>query len=82
MIIHRRSLLTGLVSLLAAPAIVRVANLMPVKSMHWPEENMLFMGLAPLKTEGAPIYWWDKMLKSGMWRGFPECKLTEQKLSH
>lgn len=30
--INRRSLITGLVSLIAAPPIVRVSNLMPVKS--------------------------------------------------
>jgi hypothetical protein len=32
MIINRRSLITGLVSFIAAPAIVRVANLMPINS--------------------------------------------------
>lgn len=31
--INRRSLITGLISLVAAPAIVRVANIMPVKQM-------------------------------------------------
>ena len=30
--INRRSLITGLISLVAAPAIVRVASIMPVKS--------------------------------------------------
>jgi len=30
---ERRSFLTGLISLIAAPAIVRVGSLMPVKSM-------------------------------------------------
>jgi len=30
----RRSLITGLIALVAAPAIVRVANLMPVKQMR------------------------------------------------
>ena len=31
--LSRRSLITGLISLVAAPAIVRVANIMPVKSI-------------------------------------------------
>lgn len=35
--ISRRGLLTGLTSLLAAPAIVRVSSLMPVKVMPGPE---------------------------------------------
>lgn len=37
--IGRRKLITGLISLIAAPAIVRVANIMPVHSMveeDWP----------------------------------------------
>lgn len=32
--LNRRSLITGLVSLVAAPAIVRASNLMPVKQMR------------------------------------------------
>lgn len=31
--INRRSLITGLISFIAAPAIVRASNLMPVKTM-------------------------------------------------
>lgn len=34
MILPRRSFITGLVSLIAAPAIVRAGSLMPVKSMY------------------------------------------------
>jgi hypothetical protein len=34
----RRSLITGLVSFMAAPAIVRAASLMPVKPMLSPED--------------------------------------------
>lgn len=30
---HRRSFITGLISLMAAPAIVRVGSLMPIKQM-------------------------------------------------
>jgi hypothetical protein len=36
MIIGRRSLLTGLVGLVAAPAIIRAGSLMPVKQMIEP----------------------------------------------
>jgi hypothetical protein len=39
--LSRRSLITGLVSFVAAPAIVRVANIMPVKSM---EEAEIILG--------------------------------------
>lgn len=35
MLIHRRSLLLGLASSLAAPAIVRAGVIMPVKTMIW-----------------------------------------------
>lgn len=34
MILHRRSLLTGFVSFLAAPAVVRAASIMPVKALR------------------------------------------------
>lgn len=33
MLLNRRKLITGLISLVAAPAIVRVSSLMPVKTM-------------------------------------------------
>lgn len=35
MLIHRRSLLLGMGSLLASPAIVRATSIMPVKTMIW-----------------------------------------------
>ena len=41
----RRSLITGLVSFLAAPAVVRAASLMPVKAL-----------LKPLTFQGVPIF--------------------------
>lgn len=43
--IQRRSFLTGLISLVAAPAIVRAGSLMPVKSMVEPE--IMIRGLTP-----------------------------------
>lgn len=42
---HRRSFITGLISLVAAPAIVRVGSLMPVKSMIVPLD---FYGQSPM----------------------------------
>lgn len=36
MILHRRSFITGLISLIAAPAIIRAGSLMPVKQMIIP----------------------------------------------
>jgi hypothetical protein len=36
-VINRRSLITGLISLVAAPAIVRAGSLMPVRQMLEPE---------------------------------------------
>lgn len=34
MMINRRGLITGLISLVAAPAIVRASSLMPIKAYH------------------------------------------------
>lgn len=44
MTLHRRSFITGLVSLVAAPAIVRAGSLMPVKVMIEP------YGIGPMMT--------------------------------
>lgn len=47
--LNRRSLITGLVSLVAAPAIVRVSSIMPVKSI-----------LAPISPAlGPPLFFPD-----------------------
>ena len=45
----RRGFITGLVGLIAAPAIVRASSLMPVKA--WPLERIL--GLPPMYIEGG-----------------------------
>ncbi len=66
MIINRRNLITGLVCLIAAPAIVKAGNMMPIKTpvlesdleRLWREiraENHFGFGLAPLKDEGQLI---------------------------
>lgn len=69
MIATRRSFITGLVGLIAAPAIVRATSIMPVKSWdtdllgfnaYEPEAEVLvrtarFLGMAQLKVEGMPV---------------------------
>jgi hypothetical protein len=72
--IQRRSLLTGLVSLIAAPAIVRVQNIMPIKAYriwswwqhdgdswhhYWREGKS-----GPLYLDGhvAEVAIWDRVL--------------------
>ena len=47
--ISRRSLITGLVSLVAAPAIVRVSSIMPVKS----EKPELIVQFRTINNPGA-----------------------------
>lgn len=58
--ISRRGLITGLVSFVAAPAIVRAASLMPVKAFdvdaEW-EMDCLRFGWAAIKHEGTAIRW-------------------------
>ncbi len=49
---NRRGFLTGVVGLLAAPAIVRAGSLMPVSAQPNPTS---FLGVAPLKFEGTPV---------------------------
>jgi hypothetical protein len=44
MLIARRKFLTGLGAALAAPAIVRYGNLMPVRSVIWPDEGAWELG--------------------------------------
>jgi len=41
---HRRSFITGLVSFVAAPAIVRVGSLMPVKGMLLLDDELYGVG--------------------------------------
>jgi pectin methylesterase-like acyl-CoA thioesterase len=50
LILPRRTILKGLAALLAAPAIVRIDNLMPVKAMRAliPERDVIYVG--PIRT--------------------------------
>lgn len=54
---NRRSLITGLVSLVAAPAIVRAGSLMPVKAMLPPEIDFYFT---------VPLFWAEVDLSMGL----------------
>lgn len=44
---NRRALITGLISLVASPAIVRVANIMPVKQMLFTTDDVLWTATKP-----------------------------------
>ena len=69
--IHRRSFITGLISLVAAPAIVRAGSLMPVKvigptmiEFHLPDFKVYevpFPEEFKLRLDGAhTMAWWEK----------------------
>jgi len=54
MILSRRGILTGLASLIAAPAIVRAENLMPVRGIIMPFKPILTShGIVSIKTAGS-----------------------------
>lgn len=61
----RRSLITGLVSLIAAPAIVRAGSLMPVKALepirYWrilmPAADFVFTQTGPKSIEWSALDW-------------------------
>jgi len=53
-ITSRRSFITGLVSFMAAPAIVRLGSLMPVKQMIIPVSEYISVQIATL--DGHPIF--------------------------
>jgi hypothetical protein len=53
----RRSLITGLISLVAAPAIVRASSLMPVKTVLWVPNTFPIVGRAR-----EPVYFEHDLL--------------------
>lgn len=61
----RRSLLTGLVALVAAPAIVRASSIMPVRVMVLaPRDWMHIPGTAmAIKASPECISWWEEVFK-------------------
>ena len=58
MSLSRRSLITGLISLVAAPAIVRVSSLMPVKVMEEAAEVEFsgFYSIIPISVAQHPDF--------------------------
>lgn len=61
----RRGFLTGLGAILCAPAIVRVASLMPVKAL--PLDGF---GLAAVKAEGSKVvYDFTPSMRAQLWPG-------------
>lgn len=52
MIIQRRKFITGLASLLAAPAIVKVSALMPIRGEKLNSISMKFLTDYDIKTDG------------------------------
>ena len=68
MTLSRRTLITGLISLVAAPAIVRAGSLMPVKAVDWTEG---FFGVSELPNlvfyESTAEQWVDTRI---LGRGF------------
>jgi hypothetical protein len=65
----RRSFITGLISLVAAPAIVRVANIMPVRSFTLPDFRDRVPGLVftcpycgQLRGGMCPTCWGNAMM--------------------
>lgn len=50
----RRGFITGLISLVAAPAIVRAGSLMPVKVMI--EPTRIYWGFDAARTDGASMF--------------------------
>jgi hypothetical protein len=66
--IHRRGLITGFISLIAAPAIVRASSLMPVKALIIPEGPVGPLG--PGGPVGYRIGDWVRVeLPAGLSRG-------------
>lgn len=67
----RRSFLLGIGAVvLAAPPLVRIASLMPVKALPLEIKSFEYFGLAKLKAEGASIYYddgeFDRMMREVM----------------
>ena len=63
----RRKLLTGLVSLIAAPAIVRVGSLMPVSTRAGAPTSSMVLGDADLTWARMTIYHGSKILTNELY---------------
>lgn len=80
--VGRRQLITGIVSLIAAPAIVRVANIMPIRIMvmetTWKEPHTAGLFTCPycggLRGGMCPICWRNAIMPGLMelkWPPYP-----------
>jgi hypothetical protein len=59
--IGRRSFISGLVALVASPAIVRASTLMPVRSVVW--DNMAILALIEQRLNDAQKMWEEKLTR-------------------
>lgn len=61
--LERRGFLTGLISALAAPAIVRAASLMPVRTVLWTPPLLTVTAIPDWEIAGNLTYklWWDEI---------------------
>lgn len=70
---NRRSLITGLISLAAAPAIVRAESLMPVRAVKWSGEDVTFTARGGLITpRGGTFSVWLRVSDGYMEDGWVE----------
>ena len=51
----RRKFITGLIGLVAAPAVVKASSLMPIKPINPIIDRSNYLGLAPIKIEGKVL---------------------------
>jgi hypothetical protein len=67
----RRSFLLGLgASLIAAPAIVRIANIMPVRALRPPDEDLVFAFFDPSFANWRR---WSYHIQTGLWTELEFC---------
>ncbi len=72
LVTSRRSLITGLISFVAAPAIVRASSLMPIKTMLWVPSTFPITGYA-LQPELTPF--------DGSWPVTPDMEVGAERWS-
>lgn len=76
MVLPRRKFLAGLTSLIAAPAVIRVIDLMPVKAFAVEEDVVLFretywpLLFAPSRIVPGGVTYVRTSLPAGVWRRF------------
>lgn len=70
---NRRTLITGLISFVTAPAIVRATSLMPVKVLD--ESTLTWYQGIPIRTirTGLPPPTWRLIHQGGFLYSYPQC---------